>query len=329
MKFARTERKAISTKLDDLVVRGQLEGSPSFPLLITPIASYVNLREWLAGNMDSVYAELEEAGAVLFRGFDIAGQDGFAKILSLISADHLLEYKYKSTPRAHVGGNIYTSTEYPASQEIPMHNEMSYTSAWPMKIVFYSETVAEEGGATPLAHSGEVYKMIPFEIREEFERKKVMYIRNYGDLDLKWQDVFQTADKSGVSAFCDNAGINYKWSGDYLKTWQICDAVCRHPKTNEMLWFNQAHLFHVAALEQEVRQSLLALVDEDELPRNACFGDGSRIDDEVIDMINDIYTKTSVVFPWETNDLLLLDNMKVAHGRKPYKGKRKVLVGMY
>lgn len=329
MKFARTERRAISTNIDELVKRGKLEGYPSFPLLITPLASYVNLRQWLAANMDSVYVELNEAGAILFRGFDIAGQDGFASILSLLSKDQLLEYKYKSTPRAHVGGKIYTSTEYPASQEIPMHNEMSYTSKWPMKIVFYSNITAEEGGATPLADSGEVYKMIPPEIREEFERKKVMYTRYYGDLDLKWQDVFQTTEKSGVSEFCDKAGINYKWSGDYLKTWQVCDAVCRHPLTKEMLWFNQAHLFHVAALEQEVRQSLLALVDEDELPRNAYFGDGSRIDNEVIYLINDIYKKASIVFPWQTNDLLLLDNMKVAHGRMPFKGTRKVLVGMY
>lgn len=329
MKFARTERRAISTNIDELVKRGKLEGYPAFPLVITPLASYVNLRQWLAANMDSVYVELNDAGAILFRGFDIAGQDGFASILSLLSKDHLLEYKYKSTPRAHVGGKIYTSTEYPANQEIPMHNEMSYTSTWPMKIVFYNKITAEEGGATPLAHSGEVYKMIPPETREEFERKKVMYTRYYGDLDLKWQDVFQTTEKSGVSAFCDKAGINYKWSGDYLKTWQVCDAVRRHPLTNEMLWFNQAHLFHVAALEQEVRQSLLALVDEDELPRNACFGDGSRIDDEVIYLINDIYRKASIVFPWQTNDLLLLDNMKVAHGRMPFKGTRKVLVGMY
>jgi len=35
-----------------------------------------------------------------------------------------------------------------------------------------------------------------------------------------------------------------------------------------------------------------------------------------------------VAFPWETHDVLLLDNMLVCHGRKPYKGERTILVAM-
>ncbi|CAM5231048.1 hypothetical protein SANTM175S_04757 [Streptomyces antimycoticus] len=31
---------------------------------------------------------------------------------------------------------------------------------------------------------------------------------------------------------------------------------------------------------------------------------------------------------WHTGDLLLIDNMLVAHGRRPYTGTRRVLVAM-
>ena len=36
----------------------------------------------------------------------------------------------------------------------------------------------------------------------------------------------------------------------------------------------------------------------------------------------------AVAFPWERGDILMLDNMLVAHGRKPFTGPRKILVGM-
>ncbi|MEO1181615.1 MAG: TauD/TfdA family dioxygenase, partial [Cyanobacteria bacterium J06636_28] len=36
----------------------------------------------------------------------------------------------------------------------------------------------------------------------------------------------------------------------------------------------------------------------------------------------------TVMFSWEKNDVLFLDNLLVAHGRKPFSGKRELLVGM-
>jgi len=233
-----------------------------------------------------------------------------------------MEYKYKSTPRTHIGSNIYTSTEYPADQEIPMHNEMSYASSWPQKIAFYCHTAAPEGGATPIADSRKIYQHMPSDIRQQFEQKKVMYVRHYGVLDLKWQDVFQTTDKDEIAAFCERSGIQYEWLEDEgLKTWQVCDAVQQHPVTGEWVWFNQAHLFHVSALDAAVRSNLLAMMPEDQLPRNACFGDGTPISDAVIHQINDVYKQHSVVFPWQDGDLLVLDNMHTAENPMPGRGR--------
>jgi len=299
MKFVRTERKVIPADVSWLVEKTQLD-SYSFPLVISPKYGHVKLEQWVGQNIDALNRDISQFGGVLLRGFNMDGQDDYSKLLHILSSDHLLEYKYKSTNRTHVGGNIYTSTEYPADLEIPLHNEMSYASSWPLRIVFYSQTVAEEKGATPLADSREIYKQIPAEIREEFERKNVMYTRYYGDLDLKWQDVFQTDSKEEVGAFCQKSGINYKWMDDNcLKTWQVCDAVKLHPVKKEMLWFNQAHLFHVSALGKQDKERLLSMVPEDELPRNAYFGDGSTISDDVVKLINDIYRENSVIFPWQ------------------------------
>jgi alpha-ketoglutarate-dependent taurine dioxygenase len=36
----------------------------------------------------------------------------------------------------------------------------------------------------------------------------------------------------------------------------------------------------------------------------------------------------AVHFPWQQRDLLVLDNVLVAHGRNAFKGPRKILVAM-
>ena len=47
-----------------------------------------------------------------------------------------------------------------------------------------------------------------------------------------------------------------------------------------------------------------------------------------MDEISAHYWRNSVSFPWRQGDILMLDNMLVAHARNPYVGPRKIVVGM-
>jgi len=47
-----------------------------------------------------------------------------------------------------------------------------------------------------------------------------------------------------------------------------------------------------------------------------------------LDEIRHLYERQRIVFSWQKNDVLLLDNMLVAHGRASYCGPRKIMVGM-
>jgi hypothetical protein len=98
--------------------------------------------------------------------------------------------------------------------------------------------------------------------------------------------------------------------------------------TGDNVWFNQAHLFHVSSLAPEVRESLLSTCSEEQLPRNAFYGDGSRIDDAVLDEIRVCYRRETIEFDWQNGDVLIVDNMLTAHGRNPYSGFRKIVVAM-
>jgi len=77
-----------------------------------------------------------------------------------------------------------------------------------------------------------------------------------------------------------------------------------------------------------VRDWLLAAYGEQNLPRNVYFADGSPIDAAMLDEITQVYNDNSIVFPWREGDVLMIDNMLTAHGRRPFVGKRKVVVGI-
>lgn len=329
MNFKAVKRKIVEISQENLVKAELFQPEQLLPLVIKPTLTGVNLITWAANNREQIETWLLRHGGILFRNFDVRAVAEFEQFIQAISGG-LLDYYYRSTPRSWVSGKIYTSTEYPAAQSIPLHNEMAYSLNWPMKICFFCVKAAEQGGETPIADSRKIFQHLDPKIKDKFLQKKVLYVRNYGDrVDLTWQNVFQTTSKSDVENYCQQAGIEYEWKdSDNLRTRQVCQAVATHPQTGETVWFNQAHLFHVSSLNPEVRQSLISTFKEDDLPRNAYYGDGSPIEDSVLDEIRDLYQQEAVIFTWQEGDILMLDNMLAAHGRLPFVGSRKVVVGM-
>lgn len=326
---AAARRRAVSVSPESLVRTRPLGERLCTPLVVEPSVEGVSLSVWAATGRAFVEELLPRHGGLLFRDFEVRDVTEFEQFVGAV-AGTLMDYAYQSTPRTQVSGNVYTSTEYPAAQSIPLHNEMSYARRWPMKICFCCLQPAARGGATPVADSRKVLARIDPSVRKQFARRGVMYVRNYGGgVDLPWAKVFQTDSRAEVEAYCLRAGIEFEWlAGDRLRTRQVCPAIAEHPRTGEAVWFNQAHLFHVSNLKPEVLASLLSTFGEDELPRNAYYGDGQSIEADVLEHIREAYRQETVIFEWRAGDVLLLDNMLVAHGREPFEGARKVVVGM-
>jgi alpha-ketoglutarate-dependent taurine dioxygenase len=321
-------RQLITLAAKELIATSYLQPGKRLPLVIQPAVEDVNLLAWASSHRAFVEAHLLSHGGILFRGFNLSTVAEFEQFIIAISGQ-LVEYTYRSTPRTQISGKIYTSTEYPANQSIPLHNEMSYTRSWPMRICFFCLETAADGGETPIADSGQVFERIDPQIRERFVKNGVTYLRNYREgVDLPWQEVFGTTSKSAVEIYCQRAGMECEWRNGNLRTRQTCQAVAAHPQTAKLVWFNQAHLFHVSSLERRFHDSLLEEFGETDLPRNAFFGDGSPIEPRVLDQIRDAYALEETVFSWQEGDVLMLDNMLVAHGRRPYVGARRVVVGM-
>ncbi|HEY7201744.1 MAG TPA: TauD/TfdA family dioxygenase [Candidatus Dormibacteraeota bacterium] len=289
----------------------------------------VDTLAWLREHRERLERELLGSGAVLLRNFQVDTPARFQEVVAGLD-ERTLEYNERSSPRTQVLGNIYTSTDYPPQYRIYLHNESSYSSTWPLRLFFCCTIPAATGGETPLADSRRIHERVPAEIRERFARLGVMYVRNFNPhMGLSWSTSFQTDDRATVEERCRQAGIQYEWlSGDRLRTRHVRPAVARHPVTGEWTWFNHATFFHVSTLEPMMRDLLLASYAEADLPNNTYYGDGARIEDDVLTELRRIYEEETVAFPWERGDLLLVENMLVAHGRSSFTGERKVLVAM-
>jgi alpha-ketoglutarate-dependent taurine dioxygenase len=327
--FDSIKRKTVRVSMADLVKIEPLDAGKPLPSLITPQVENVSLAQWTGESCEIIAANMAESGGILFRGFDVKSAADFEQVIKSVGGK-LLEYSERSSPRSQISGNIYTSTDYPADQSIFVHNENSYQQSWPLMIFFFCERAASAGGATPIADCRNVFRRIPTSVKERFRHKKWMYVRNFGGgFGLDWQTVFQTADRAVVEQYCRKNGIETEWkAGDRLRTRAVRPAIVRHPRTGEEVWFNHATFFHVTTLEPAVRAALLSEFEEGEFPTNSFYGDGSPIEVSVLDELREIYREETVTFQWNRGDVLLLDNMLVAHGRAPYVGPRSVLVGM-
>lgn len=296
------------------------------PHIITPGEPGERLEDWVGGHRDTLEPLLLQHKALLFRSF--ANRGGLDSIAGSFFKERLT-YTYRSTPRTNLGQYVYTATEYPCQLSIPQHCENAYQRTWPMKLLFHCVQPAVRGGQTPLADMVQVTRAIDPQVQEKFRRKGVKYVRNYrAGVDLPWEEVFGSNSKEEVEMFCEEHGLTWEWLENGLRTTQVCQAFATHPRTGETVWFNQAHLFHLSALRPEERKMMLFFFKEEGLPRNAYYGDGSPIEEEVLTHVRAAFEANRIRFDWHRDDVLLLDNMLVSHGRDPYEGNRKVLVCM-
>jgi len=300
-----------------------------FLLQVNARVEGVLLHGWATENRELIDEGLLKYGALLFRGFSVPDVADFRTFVRGICGE-LLEYQERSSPRTLVQPGVYSSTDYPCDQRIFFHNENSYQHQWPLKIVFHCVCPAEQGGATPLSSIRGVTGRINRAILDKFAEKGVLYQRTYSDeIGLPWRVAFQTSSRDAVEQYCQRAHIIPEWiSRDRLRTKQVRPALVRHPRTNDSLWFNHAAFFHVSTLDSEVGAALLSTHDKNELPSNTYYGDGAEIESNALENIRQAYEGSSMRFPWQLGDVLVLDNMLVAHGREPFKGKRRVVVAM-
>jgi alpha-ketoglutarate-dependent taurine dioxygenase len=283
---------------------------------------------WAAEHRDALRAAVVENGSLLVRGVRLRDVADIEAVFRRLGG--LMIEREAFTARRRYSDGLYSSSKWPPNQPMCMHHELSYALEFPSLMLFACLTAPTQGGATPVADSAAVLQSLPTELTERFERLGWLLIRNYNDeIGAKVAEAFGTDDRRAVESYCRANAIDFEWQpNDGLRTWQRRSAVVRHPRTGQRCWFNQIAFLNEWAMDPELREYLVDVYGEDGLPFNTRFGNGDPIGPDVVQLINDVYAEHTASEPWQSGDLMLVDNIRTAHARERFEGPREVLVSM-
>jgi alpha-ketoglutarate-dependent taurine dioxygenase len=283
---------------------------------------------WVAGHRDALRAAVAEHGSLLVRGLGLRDATETGAVFRQFG--RLMIETEAFAPRRGYAEGVYSSSKWPPNQPMCMHHELSYAFEFPGLLLLACLVAPPDGGATPVADSPSVLRALPTELVERFERVGWLLIRNYNDdIGASLAEAFGTDDRRAIESYCRANAITFEWQPDgALRTWQRRSAVIAHPLAGERCWFNQIAFLNEWTMDPELREYLVDVYGEDGLPFNTRFGDGDPVGPDVVQSINEVYEANTARERWEAGDLMLVDNVRTAHGREPFKGPREVLVAM-
>lgn len=288
-------------------------------------SSAAALQALLKNNASPLRELLLAHGAVLFRGFALHSADDFNACAASLGAQ-AFDYLGGNSPRTRVTGDVFTSTEYPSSEIISLHNEMSYLPRWPRRLLFFSLAPALSGGQTSLAHGADILAAMPAATVERLRTRRLRYTRNFPagvKVGKSWQATYQTEQRADVERIAASLGSHCEWQADgALRVHTICDALAVHPDTGREVWFNQAEQWHPSALDPALRAMFAA---RGMLAHDCSYGDGAPLEEDMLAGVRAVINANKLLFDWQQGDLLVLDNMLMLHGREAFKGARKTL----
>ncbi|MEU1710844.1 amino acid adenylation domain-containing protein [Streptomyces sp. NPDC005706] len=304
-----------------------LELNPGKPpiLRITEAMAGNRLRAWTDEHRSALEAALLTHGAVLIRGLGVHDAGVLAQVAESMSGAIVPEVEAFARRRP-LGGPVVSSLEWPPDQAMCMHHELSYGLEFPRLLTIGCFTPPADGGITGLADAQAVLSAMPRAIVERFTELGWSLTRSYNDLvGVPWPESLGAADRAAAEAYCRANATDFAWQEDGgLRTVQRRSAVITHPLTGRRVWFNQIAFLNEWTMEPAIRDYLVAQFGSDGLPFNTSYGDGSPIDADTVRAINEVYEKATLREPWHAGDVLLVDNIRMAHSREPYSGRREI-----
>lgn len=316
------------------------------------------LLEKISSSEDKFRSELIEAGALMFRGFELRTPEDFEEVA--LALEPGLQNNYAGTsPRNSRTKFVHSASELPGHYPIMQHCEMSFLPTAPRFLFFFCFVEPQDGGETPVCDFRKVYDQMNPEVRDEFEKRGVKLIRNYTGPKTKtrtdmyqlkrWDELFKTTDHKTVEQECAKNDIHPTWmEDDRLRLINSRPSILEHPDTKEKVWFNHLQVFHREAAAIEYKHiykrrgdffSLRYMIalntitffkrlfkkPEDEA-MHMVFADGGEIPKSYVEHVEQLIWNNLDAEKWKLGDVMMIDNFSTSHGRLPYKGPRDILV---
>ena len=302
-----------------------------FPLVYAaqPNTCSDSVQRWLAQHKSQIEMELEINGAVLFRDFGIVDDQEFD---AFIRAFDWPSFTYEESLSNAVRHNrtelVFTANEAPPSVSIFLHHEMAQTPIYPSKLFFFCEQAAASGGATPICRSDILLEQLQAEIPgflKACEEKGIRYSQTMpAENDLQsgqgrsWASTLSAANVEEAEAKLKRLNYQWQWQSDgSLSVTTPVLAAVKMLQDGRKVFFNQL----IAAFRgwQDARNNS---------EKSICYGDDSPISNDDMAVVIKLADELTFDIPWQTGDIVLVDNFVTMHGRRPFEGQRSVLASL-
>ena len=288
-------------------------------------------QDWLKENKIFIELKLEEHGAIIFKDLPVKTAEDFDQFVSTFNYDTFTyEESLSNAVRINKTDKVFTANEAPREVEIFLHHEMAQTPTYPKNIFFFCKSASETGGETPLCRSDQLYEALlkaDKALVESFEKFGVIYNSIMSSVDelisgqgRSWQKTLGVSSKNDAEAKLSKLGYSWNWIEDdnlsvTTKTLQATKELGNGQKS----FFNQV-----------IAASLGWKKNSENQIAPVRFGNGEEIKESYIELISDLAQSLTLLRSWQDHDILLIDNYRVMHGRKPFAGNknREVLVSL-
>jgi hypothetical protein len=310
----------------------QTEYEYPFPLALqctTPGATLAAATEWIRAHRDELVEKASQHGAVLFRGLSLNSPEDCD---AFVSAFGLTNFPYieslSNAVRVNYTERIFSANEAPPEVTIYFHHEMAQTPIYPAKLFFFCQQAAEEGGETPLCRSDELFARLAErcpKFAKDCEEKGLRYSNVMpaandpkSGMGRSWKSTLRAETREEAEDRLREIEYDWEWlpDGCLRATTPILPAV-RDLGDGRKAFFNQL----IAAFQ--------GWKDERNDPSKAIrFGDGTPLDRDAVTIATELAYEMAFDLPWQNGDAVLVDNFVTMHGRRTFRGKRKVLASL-
>jgi alpha-ketoglutarate-dependent taurine dioxygenase len=257
----------------------------------------------LGVSRDDVLDAFANSGALLFRGFS-GGVDAFCSFAEWFSADFR---SHGGSNRTRIGGNDTLQTVVGGSQRIGPHAELRYMPFAPDILWFYCVHPADEGGETTLYDGARTRAGLRPETRQALSAQPLKY--SFTTPPRIWTRFLEvstvdeaTAKLSGPDPKVPEASHRFSFDGDLL-TLEYTIPAFTSPRTGG---------------DPVYAGSITRGYEDDRV--NCEFADGTPITEELRQDILDTANRLEIPVDWQIGDVLMVDNSRVMHGRRPFTG---------
>lgn len=236
------------------------------------------------------------SGAVLFRGFGVTDDD-FRQLAASLGGD-FVSHGAPSRPSVSSDGSLHLAN--PGTAGLNLHTELGYFPFPPDFIWFHCVKPAAVEGGTLLCDGIAVANRLSNKFNDLFDNNKLRYSA-FWPKD-QWSRYLNTASKDcAIEILSTMPDVKFKFKGDRLLVDYIVDA------------FNIVH-----PIGQRIFANSLLHYCLDGFADFISLEDGSPIPLWAVQEALMVSNECTSELHWKKNDLLILDNRRVMHGRRSH-----------